>query len=402
MVEKSHVLPPPAIPQISNRKSDEADYSWPLRIYSKVRSFPHHKASTCSKCFLFFYTLIVLLCLAGIVLALYIIRIDYPKLELDSVQVRVHKYSRVGNSVSVNMTMGAGMKVSNRNFGAFKFQKGSISVAYENTTLGTKSIGGGIVKGRKRCGMNVFVQVSSQKVNIVRDDLFNGSDDLMKLKSYAELRGIFANLMGKRSAFDDSDEEEHYPEARPQGTPQQEMGQTPSSQMTRMRAESSRKRNHSSQTSGHQKRKRGDPEVVEVDPLSFSLPAIHELSSIDELLKEGYEDQGRGAGQFEGVPEGHALLTFDPPRVECTDLPATRVPRLEDGMRQAVQAVNSFVSVCADLEGQLASAQEEGRQQGQQSPRGRDAALVLGGREGVTGGGGHEDEGAARRHGTDP
>ncbi|CAI9106689.1 OLC1v1005896C1 [Oldenlandia corymbosa var. corymbosa] len=105
-------------------------------------------------------------------------------------------------------------------------------------------------------------------------------------------QGIFANLMGKRSAFDYSDEEEQYPEERPQGTPPPEMGQAPSSQMTRARAESSRKRNSSGQTSGHQKRKREDPEVVEVDRLSFSLPAIHELSSIDELLKEGYADQG--------------------------------------------------------------------------------------------------------------
>ncbi|CAI9094140.1 OLC1v1029829C1 [Oldenlandia corymbosa var. corymbosa] len=139
-------------------------------------------------------------------------------------------------------------------------------------------------------------------------------------------QGIFANLLGKRSAFDDSDEEEQYPEEGPQGTPQPEMGQAPSGQMTRVRAKSSRKRNPSGQTSGHQKRKRGDPEVVEVNPLSFSLPAIHELSSIDELLKEGYEDHGRGTGQFEGVPKGHALLTFDPPRVECAGLPAAGVP----------------------------------------------------------------------------
>ncbi|CAI9090076.1 OLC1v1024766C1 [Oldenlandia corymbosa var. corymbosa] len=137
------------------------------------------------------------------------------------------------------------------------------------------------------------------------------------------------------------------------------MGQAPSGQMMRAHAESLRKRNPSGLASGHQKRKRGDPKVVEVDPLSFSLPVIHELFSIDELLKEGYEDQGPGVGQFEGVPEGHALLTFDPPRVECVDLPATEVPRLEDGMRQAVQAVNSFVTVCTDLERQLTSARRK-------------------------------------------
>ncbi|CAI9099337.1 OLC1v1036137C1 [Oldenlandia corymbosa var. corymbosa] len=39
--------------------------------------------------------------------------------------------------------------------------------------------------------------------------------------------------------------------------------------------------------------------------------------------------------------------------------------------------------------------QKEGRQRGQQSPRSRDAASGLGGREGATEGGGHEDEGAA-------
>ncbi|CAI9103001.1 OLC1v1001410C1 [Oldenlandia corymbosa var. corymbosa] len=31
---------------------------------------------------------------------------------------------------------------------------------------------------------------------------------------------------------------------------------------------------------------------------------------------------------------GHALLTFDPPRVECSELPETGAARLEDGMRQ--------------------------------------------------------------------
>ncbi|CAI9089925.1 OLC1v1024578C1 [Oldenlandia corymbosa var. corymbosa] len=137
------------------------------------------------------------------------------------------------------------------------------------------------------------------------------------------------------------------------------MGQVPSCQMMRAHAESSRKRNPSGQASSHQKRKQGDPEVVEVDPLSFSLPAIQELSSIDELLKEGYEDQGRGVGQFEGVPEGQALLTFDPPWVECADLPTAEAPRLEDGMRQAVQAVNSFMTGCMDLERQLASARRK-------------------------------------------
>ncbi|CAI9106340.1 OLC1v1005470C1 [Oldenlandia corymbosa var. corymbosa] len=55
----------------------------------------------------------------------------------------------------------------------------------------------------------------------------------LSIASHDVLPSIFANLMGKRSAFDDSDEEEQYPEERPQGTPQQEMGQAPPGQMTR-------------------------------------------------------------------------------------------------------------------------------------------------------------------------
>ncbi|CAI9094541.1 OLC1v1030301C1 [Oldenlandia corymbosa var. corymbosa] len=185
--------------------------------------------------------------------------------------------------------------------------------------------------------------------------------------------------MGKHSAFDDSDEEEQYAEERPQGVAPPEMGAASSRQMTRMPVESSRRGNSSGQPSGHLKRKWEDPEVVEVDPLSFSLPAIHELSFIDDLLKEGYADTGRGTDLFEDVPAGHTLLTFDSPRVECSELPEAGVPRLEDGMRQAVQAVNLFVTACTGLEEQLASAR---RTAASEANRAREAEVLFKASEG--------------------
>ncbi|CAI9117310.1 OLC1v1018680C1 [Oldenlandia corymbosa var. corymbosa] len=164
--------------------------------------------------------------------------------------------------------------------------------------------------------------------------------------------------LSDRISSRNQDEEEQYAEEGPQEVAPPETGATSSGQTTRTPIESSRRGSSSGRPSGHLKRKRGVSEVVEVDPLSFSLPVIHELSSLDDLLKEGYADPGRGTDLFEDIPAGHALLTFDPPRVECSELPETGAMRLEDGMRQAVQAVNTFVTVCAGLREQLASAQK--------------------------------------------
>ncbi|CAI9108695.1 OLC1v1008362C1 [Oldenlandia corymbosa var. corymbosa] len=170
------------------------------------------------------------------------------------------------------------------------------------------------------------------------------------------------------------DEEEQYAEEGPREVAPPETGAASSGQTTRTPVESSRRGDSSGRPSGHLKRKRGVSEVVEVDPLSFRLPAIHELSSLDDLLKEGYVDPGRGTDLFEDVPAGHALLTFDPPRVECSELPETGAARLEDGMRQAVQAVNTFVSVCMGLGEQLASAQ---RTATSEANRARDAEVMF-------------------------
>ncbi|CAI9099280.1 OLC1v1036068C1 [Oldenlandia corymbosa var. corymbosa] len=185
--------------------------------------------------------------------------------------------------------------------------------------------------------------------------------------------------MGKHSAFDDSDEEEQHAEEGPQEVAPPETGAASSGQTTRTPVESSRRGSSSGRPSGHLKRKREVPKVVEVDPLSFSLPAIHELSSLDDLLKEGYADPGRGTDLFEDVPAGHAQLTFDPPRVECSELPEAGAARLEDGMRQAVQAVNTFVTICTGLGEQLASAQ---RTAASEANRARDAEVMFKASEG--------------------
>ncbi|CAI9108894.1 OLC1v1008596C1 [Oldenlandia corymbosa var. corymbosa] len=145
--------------------------------------------------------------------------------------------------------------------------------------------------------------------------------------------------MGKHSAFDDSDEEEQYAEGEPREVAPPKTGAASSGQATRTPVEGSKGGSSSGRPSGHLKRKRGASEVVEVDPLSFSLPSIHELSFLDDLLKEGYADPGRGSDLFEDIPTGHVLLTFDPPRVECSELPETGAMRLEDSMRQ----ISSFV-----------------------------------------------------------
>ncbi|CAI9094193.1 OLC1v1029887C1 [Oldenlandia corymbosa var. corymbosa] len=179
MAEENHAQPlaPPHV----YRRSDDQEY-WPRKIYSKLHYIPRRETS-CSKCFVFFFTLLVFVCLAFLVFALLVFRIDYPKLKLDSVQAKVLQFSSSNNLASLNMTIGAEIKLSNDNFGTFKFRNGSISVVHENTTLGTTNIGSGFVRGRKRERINLFVQVRAQNMNI---SIVN---DLVKMKSFAELRG---------------------------------------------------------------------------------------------------------------------------------------------------------------------------------------------------------------------
>ncbi|CAI9099870.1 OLC1v1036752C1 [Oldenlandia corymbosa var. corymbosa] len=212
--------------------------------------------------------------------------------------------------------------------------------------------------------------------------------------------------LSNRISSRNQDVEEQYAEEGPQEVAPPETGAASSVQTTRTPVEGSKRGSSSGQSSGHLKRKRGASEVVEVDPLSFSLPAIHELSSLDDLLKEGYADPGRGTDLFEDIPAGHALLTFDPPRVECSELPETGATRLEDDMRQvsafvftskgsipvnvfphqprmfplqAVQAVSTFVTVCAGLREQLVSAQ---RAATSEANRARDTEVMFKASEG--------------------
>ncbi|CAI9115185.1 OLC1v1016023C1 [Oldenlandia corymbosa var. corymbosa] len=184
-------------------------------------------------------------------------------------------------------------------------------------------------------------------------------------------------LLSDRISTRNQDEEEQHAEEGPQEVAPPETGAASSGQATRTPIESSGMGNSSGRPSGHLKRKREVPEVVEVDPLSFSLPAIHELSSLDDLLKEGYADPGRDTDLFEDVPAGHALLTFDPPRVECPELREAEAARLEDGMRQ----------------GQRCGGHVQGL--------GREKSASGIGKEAL-GRGGCEDEGTARGCGADP
>ncbi|CAI9108390.1 OLC1v1007963C1 [Oldenlandia corymbosa var. corymbosa] len=210
------------------------------------------------------------------------------------------------------------------------------------------------------------------------------------------------------------DEEEQYAEEEPREVTPPETGAASSEQTTRTPVEGSKRGSSSGRSSGHLKRKRGASEVVEVDPLSFSLPSIHELSSLDDLLKEGYADPGRGTDLFEDIPAGNALLTFDPPRVECSELPETGAMRLEDGMRQDVPVAGRAGSqhVCVRMrgpEGATGLGPEDGHERGQQGQGhgghvqglGREESAFRR-REEAPGRGGCEGEGGAQGRGADP
>ncbi|CAI9094192.1 OLC1v1029886C1 [Oldenlandia corymbosa var. corymbosa] len=200
MAEDSHVLP--LAPPQTYRRSDEEWAAPPpgagRTSWKKIARDNHFypiKHSKSSKCFVYSFTLLVSISLCCLIFALIVLRIGYPKLKLESIQVKDLSYSVANDDhnnsrVSLNVTVVADIKLSNDNFGRFKFQNGSTSVVYGNTTLGMTDIEGGIVRGRKAKKISVVVQLESnddlaQNVNFSSDV----GSNLVKLNGYAQLRG---------------------------------------------------------------------------------------------------------------------------------------------------------------------------------------------------------------------
>ncbi|KAK6158343.1 hypothetical protein DH2020_005657 [Rehmannia glutinosa] len=133
-----------------------------------------------SKCFVYTLLAVVLQSIAFLIFSLVVLRINAPTLRLSNATVNQLNYG----PTSLNMTVVAGTRLRNMNFGRFEFRSGNTILMYENATIGAASIHEGRVDGRENREMNVTL-----KVNYMNFSIDIGLLGLVKLRSFAELRG---------------------------------------------------------------------------------------------------------------------------------------------------------------------------------------------------------------------
>ncbi|KAL8064088.1 hypothetical protein ABFX02_01G068800 [Erythranthe guttata] len=167
MEEESHRIINPYI------KSDEEEFT------TTTKNNHRGKGGGSSKCLVYILVAVVLQSVAFLVFGLVALRISNPSLRLSSAAVAGLRH----DSASLNMTVVAGIRLSNPNFGDFEFRGGSAALLYGDATVGVASIYGGRVGRRDKREINVTVEV------IGGGGGGGGGGELVKLRSMAELRG---------------------------------------------------------------------------------------------------------------------------------------------------------------------------------------------------------------------
>ncbi|KAL3635624.1 hypothetical protein CASFOL_020171 [Castilleja foliolosa] len=189
--DQNHLNPlaPPPTENLKTNKSDSAT------CHTRPPPPSHHQTRS-SKCLVYALLIVVLHLTALLILGLIVLRVRTPTLRLYTAAVDGLSYK----PPSLNMTIVAGIHLSNANFGRFVFGDEKAVLLLGKDTIGGGIIYGGGVGSRERREMNVSVRVSYYYMN------FSGADvnNLIGLRSLAELSGevrVLKMMSRRRSAL---------------------------------------------------------------------------------------------------------------------------------------------------------------------------------------------------------
>ena len=159
------------------------------RSDEEIAMFKALKKERSGKCFVYVFAGIVIQCIIILVLAVIVLRVKVPDVNLSLVTVKNLKYNGTASSTSFSATFVAEVTIKNKNFGGFKFENSTLSLLYRGMVIGERKIGHGRVKAREGQAMNVTVELRSNRLS----DLNNLSSDInsgmLKLSSSAKLSG---------------------------------------------------------------------------------------------------------------------------------------------------------------------------------------------------------------------
>ncbi|KAK1430621.1 hypothetical protein QVD17_13485 [Tagetes erecta] len=161
------------------RSDDEPPYTT-TGVYIK----PKHQQT--SKLLVHILTTIVILSSLFLILASIFLRVDNPKLQLNTVSIQNFNYEN-SNTTSLNVTMLTEVTVNNRNFGRYVFDDCNAVLLYGNVTIGGGGISGGRVGAKRTKLISVEMRIGSEDLNLSR----TGGDDmeLMEIRSFARMTG---------------------------------------------------------------------------------------------------------------------------------------------------------------------------------------------------------------------
>ncbi|XAR70244.1 hypothetical protein NMG60_11027032 [Bertholletia excelsa] len=177
MAEETEAIAPPR-----NYPRSDQQFQYPIPNINRNRQ-------KSSKCFVHILVCFVIFCIALLIFASVVHRVKSPRLELTSVAVKNLRQA-TSPAPSLNATLTAEVRVSNKNFGPFKFENGSVAVFCEDVTIGISKLRKGVAKARKTEKVTVSVEV---KTNGLLGQNQNFSRDLdlgvLRLRSHAKVTG---------------------------------------------------------------------------------------------------------------------------------------------------------------------------------------------------------------------
>ncbi|KAI8545040.1 hypothetical protein RHMOL_Rhmol07G0012300 [Rhododendron molle] len=170
MDEKAEIAPVNLYPR-STDGLESATTSYDDEIRRKKR----RKRLAYIAAFAVFQTVVIL------VFALVVMRVRSPEVEIDSATV---EELSAGPSSDYNMTIVALLKIKNKNFGDYKYERTAMNISHGGGTVGE----GVILKGKAEARDTEKVQVTTRVSSVVAQSR-EASSGILVLESKAALRG---------------------------------------------------------------------------------------------------------------------------------------------------------------------------------------------------------------------
>ncbi|RVW94554.1 Late embryogenesis abundant protein [Vitis vinifera] len=141
------------------------------------------------KCLAYVAAFAIFLTAIILALAVTVMNIKNPKFRLHSIDVEDLSFSPSTTPPSFSMRLDAELAVKNTNFGHYKYENSTITLAYRGTKVGEALISKGRARARSTKEIEVTVDVTSSNASINSNLASDLNSGILTLTSHGELSG---------------------------------------------------------------------------------------------------------------------------------------------------------------------------------------------------------------------